>query len=72
LVPPLLINPVRRWFPDRLIAVSRFIPAARPTNDADVEYVKLFAPKWLGDVTARNVIVGADGPVLIDFCVRTV
>lgn len=76
LVPPLLINRVRRWFPRELVAVSRFIPAARPTNNADVEYVKVVAPKWIGDITPANIVIMDCGPVavpvLIDFCVNRV
>ncbi len=72
--PPLLINRVRRWFPQQLVAVSRFIPAARPTTAEDVDYVRLIAPNWVGDITQRNIIVMDCGPiavpVLIDFCVR--
>jgi hypothetical protein len=70
--PPLLINRVRRWFPCELVAVSRFIPAARETTAEDVAYVKLIAPKWVGDIKSANIIIMDCGPVtvpvLIDFC----
>ena len=67
-----VINPVRRWFPKTLTAVSRFVHASRPTTELDAEIVRFYAPAWIDDITVRNVIVGEYGPVLIDFCVNRV
>ena len=64
------INPVRRWFIERGIVVTPWVAAVRETTGHDVAKLRAILPRWIGDVTARNVIVGADGPVLIDFCVN--
>lgn len=63
------VNPVRRWYFERGIAVSPWIIAVRETTSEDVAELRNLLPKWIGDVTLRNVIVGERGPVLIDFCV---
>lgn len=65
------VNPVRRWFPDTLTAVSLWIEPTRETTASDVAWLRcgLGFGVGIGDVTIRNVIVGDNGPVLIDFCV---
>ncbi len=66
------VNRIICWGSGSLIAVSRFIEAVRETTTEDAAAMRAMLPKWIGDVTPRNVIVGADGPVLIDFCVNRV
>lgn len=63
------VNPVRRWFPDTLTAVSLWIEPMRETTAGDVAWLRCWLGYGIGDVTPRNVIVGENGPVLIDFCV---
>lgn len=73
---PVLFNPVRRWLPKSLTAVSLFIEASRPSTERDAELMWLYAPKWLGDITPSNIIVIdsqiGELRVLIDFCVKNV
>lgn len=64
------VNPVLQWYSDSLIAVSEWIEPERETTDGDVAGLRYLLPKWIGDITPDNIIVGTDGPVLIDFCVK--
>lgn len=65
-----LLNPVQQWYPRLLLAVSMWIEAVRPTTEADADELRKQLPRYIGDITPDNIIVGTDGPVLIDFCVK--
>lgn len=64
------VNPVVLWFRSSRIAVSQWVEAVRETTTEDAAAMRALLPRWIGDVTTRNIIVGAGGPMLIDFCVR--